>query len=244
MASLPTSLCRVWFMMAEAAAQKHRREKSHMPAPPAQRGPGAQRAAGCMQPEHRAGPWSTGRHRTKSWAYDTNIQTGLWQETAQPSRHTQGSGPGTQTKQHHWRNSSSPSFPLLSSQASSDLPIHVWEGRGKPCPDPGDSKEHYERAEWVQETCSMEKLDERKQAFEAEVRWLKGNKWKQTQHRTGLACSSSHFRFLFTPMALCSQECVEQMSKKFDRSFKDDFHKSCSSKNNCHTKMELVTLQR
>lgn len=75
-------------------------------------------------------------------------------------------------------------------------------------------------------TCSTQELEGRKQAFEAEVRWHRGNKWK---HRTRLACSGSHFRFLFTPIALCSLAFVVQMSTKFVRSFRDDFRESCSS---------------
>lgn len=62
--------------------------------------------------EHRTRPWSIGSHRTKSWAY---YKAGLWQETAQPSSHTQGSGPGkdpgtgTQTQAaHYWRTAQVP----------------------------------------------------------------------------------------------------------------------------------------
>lgn len=70
--------------------------------------------------EHRARPWSIGSHRTKSWAY---YKAGLWQVTAQPSSHMQGSapgkdpGPGTQTQ-----------TALLEEQLKSQLPSAWFTG--------------------------------------------------------------------------------------------------------------------
>lgn len=126
--SLPTPLCRVWFMMAEAAAQSWKGKVKHLPWACNSTPEGPRSMESCRMHaawEHSTMPWSVGGHRTKSiWAH---YKAGLWKEAAQPSSHMQGSGsgkdpgPGTQTQ-----------AALLEEQLKSQLPSTWFTGHLRP----------------------------------------------------------------------------------------------------------------
>lgn len=120
--------------------------------------------------EYSAMPWSVGGHRTKSiWAY---YKAGLWQETAQPSSHMQGSGPGkdpgpgTQTQAALLEEQLKPQLPSARFTGTSGLsPYTCGRGRGS-----------NGQTQGTQRTMYIRKKLYRYQRHAPQKSWKKGNK--------------------------------------------------------------------